>query len=144
MPAALLMSNVQAVLKSFASKEITPSEVCAQVNKVLCHNMVPQIHLLLLFAFRHADQKARLRQRRPLPTNAGAWRNLCADERRRPSLGVFPDQHYFGGEIQLSSGDTLVFFTDGVTEARNASGEEFGEERLQELLTSVRTLVRES
>ena len=52
-----------------------------------------------------------------------------------PVLGVFPDQHYFGGEIELSSGDTLVFFTDGVTEARNASGEEFGEERLQELLT---------
>ncbi|MDQ3667096.1 MAG: serine/threonine-protein phosphatase [Acidobacteriota bacterium] len=52
-----------------------------------------------------------------------------------PVLGVFPDGQYLQGEIELSSGDSLVFFTDGVTEARDASGDEFGEERLQELLT---------
>ncbi len=52
-----------------------------------------------------------------------------------PVLGIFPDSHYLPGEIELSSGDSLVFFTDGVTEARDASGDEFGEERLQELLT---------
>jgi phosphoserine phosphatase RsbU/P len=48
---------------------------------------------------------------------------------------VFPDQNYQPGEIELNSGDCLLFFTDGVTEARDASGEEFGEDRLQELIT---------
>ena len=52
-----------------------------------------------------------------------------------PVLGVFPDHGYLPGEIELSPGDTLLFFTDGVTEARNSAGDEFGEERLQELLT---------
>jgi sigma-B regulation protein RsbU (phosphoserine phosphatase) len=41
MPAALLMSNAQAVLKSFASAGVSPNELCAQVNSVMCHNMVP-------------------------------------------------------------------------------------------------------
>jgi len=50
-------------------------------------------------------------------------------------MGVFPDQNYLPGEVELRSGDTLVFFTDGVTEATDAAGEEFGEHRLQELLT---------
>jgi len=136
MPAALLMSNVQAVLKSFASKEFTPSEVCAQVNRVLCHNMVP--HRFISCFYSLFDTQTR----KLAYANAGhcppmlVRRGSCVRMKEGgPVLGVFPDQHYFGGEIELSSGDTLVFFTDGVTEARNASGEEFGEERLQELLT---------
>jgi sigma-B regulation protein RsbU (phosphoserine phosphatase) len=52
-----------------------------------------------------------------------------------PVLGVFPDHYYFQADVDLQSGDCLVLFTDGVTEARNASGREFGEDCLQELLT---------
>jgi sigma-B regulation protein RsbU (phosphoserine phosphatase) len=52
-----------------------------------------------------------------------------------PVLGIFPDRRYVQADIDLRSGDCLVLFTDGVTEARNASGGEFGEDTLQELLT---------
>ncbi|MCI0524942.1 MAG: SpoIIE family protein phosphatase [Acidobacteria bacterium] len=45
-------------------------------------------------------------------------------------LGLFCDVEYEEGELQLESGDALVAFTDGLVEARNPSGEEFGEERL--------------
>jgi sigma-B regulation protein RsbU (phosphoserine phosphatase) len=51
-------------------------------------------------------------------------------------FGVFHDCGYTQGEIELQSGDSLVLFTDGITEARNPSGREFGEERLQALLTT--------
>ena len=54
-----------------------------------------------------------------------------------PVLGIFPDRHYVQGEVDLRRGDCLVLFTDGVTEARNASGSEFGEDRLQELLSQL-------
>jgi sigma-B regulation protein RsbU (phosphoserine phosphatase) len=47
-----------------------------------------------------------------------------------PVLGVFDDAFYEGGRISIASGDRIVFFTDGVTEARNAQDEEFGEDRL--------------
>jgi sigma-B regulation protein RsbU (phosphoserine phosphatase) len=50
-------------------------------------------------------------------------------------LGAFPDSTYQQGEIVLQSGDRLVLFTDGITEVRNAAGEEFGEARLRQLLT---------
>jgi serine phosphatase RsbU (regulator of sigma subunit) len=49
-------------------------------------------------------------------------------------LGLFPEAKYTSGTIQLKPGDHMVLFTDGAIEARNIVGEEFGEERLCELL----------
>jgi sigma-B regulation protein RsbU (phosphoserine phosphatase) len=55
-------------------------------------------------------------------------------------LGAFCSSHYTQGEIELKSGDRLLLFTDGLTEAVNESGEEFGEERLRDLLKEQRHL----
>jgi sigma-B regulation protein RsbU (phosphoserine phosphatase) len=49
-------------------------------------------------------------------------------------LGIFCDTEFEEEEIELRSGDTLVAFTDGLIEARNPLGEEFGEDRLIEVL----------
>jgi sigma-B regulation protein RsbU (phosphoserine phosphatase) len=45
-------------------------------------------------------------------------------------LGIFPDNVYHQAAIAVASGDRLVFYTDGITEALGADGEEYGEERL--------------
>ena len=47
---------------------------------------------------------------------------------------MFPEMAYEDAQIDLCPGDLLVAFTDGVTEALNAGGEEFGEDRLKDLL----------
>lgn len=136
MPAALLMSNVQAVLKSFASAGVAPDELCAQVNSVMCHNMVPHRFISCFYGLLDTQN------RKLSYANAGhcppmlVRRGTCMRMKEGgPVFGVFPDGNYLQGEIELRSGDFLVFFTDGVTEARDASGEEFGEERLEELIT---------
>ena len=53
-------------------------------------------------------------------------------------LGVFPDGSYGQGQVSIASGDRLVLYTDGITEARNGFDEEFGEERLAELAVADR------
>jgi sigma-B regulation protein RsbU (phosphoserine phosphatase) len=53
-------------------------------------------------------------------------------------FGVFPDGIYVEDEIELCAGDRLLLFTDGLTEAENSLGEQFGEERLLALLTRER------
>jgi sigma-B regulation protein RsbU (phosphoserine phosphatase) len=55
-------------------------------------------------------------------------------------LGVFPEADYRTGEVALRPGDRLLLYTDGITEARNAADEEFGEERLADALTRHRHL----
>ena len=59
-------------------------------------------------------------------------------------LGVFPENAYEQGELTLEPGDRLVFYTDGITEARSAEGEEYGEDRLAAAAASVRTESAES
>jgi sigma-B regulation protein RsbU (phosphoserine phosphatase) len=49
-------------------------------------------------------------------------------------IGLFPDVDYGQAAVELRPGDLLVAFTDGVPEALDAGGEEFGEERLTDLL----------
>lgn len=65
-----------------------------------------------------------------------------------PVIGVFRSCVYEQETVQLQSGDVLLAFTDGVTEAFNPEGEEYGEERLQELLRTASHLsadeIRES
>lgn len=140
MPAALLMSNVQAVLKSNASAVVPPGELCVRVNKVVCDNIVSHRFITCFYALLDTQNK------KLFYTNAGHCPpmlirdGVCLRMKEGgPVLGIFPDRPYAQGEIDLRSGDCLVLFTDGVTEARNASGLEFGEDRLEELLTNTLT-----
>jgi sigma-B regulation protein RsbU (phosphoserine phosphatase) len=55
------------------------------------------------------------------------------------ALGMSPQLDVEQASVQLSVGDTIVLYTDGITEARNAEGEEFGEKRLRSLLQSLAT-----
>jgi sigma-B regulation protein RsbU (phosphoserine phosphatase) len=49
-------------------------------------------------------------------------------------LGVFPEASYSGDEVPLAPGDRLLLYTDGITEARRADDEEYGESRLTDAL----------
>jgi sigma-B regulation protein RsbU (phosphoserine phosphatase) len=55
-------------------------------------------------------------------------------------LGVFAEHHYSAGTLQLTPGDRVILFTDGVTEACDPAGEEFGEGRLLPILVEGRAL----
>ena len=135
MPAALLMSNAQALLKSLATPTLAPHELCARVNSVVCDNIVPNRFISCFYALLDT------RNQTLAYSNAGHYAPILISDGQcfrltegGPVMGVFPDQGYATQEIELRRGDCLALFTDGVTEARNAVGEEFGEERLQELL----------
>lgn len=137
-PAALLMSNMQAALKSLASESISPSELCGKLNKLMCGN-TPLRKFITCF-YSELD----IATRKLTFTNAGhnppmlVGRDgecLRLDEGGRV-IGAFPDSIFTQREVQLYEGDKLLLFTDGVTEARNAAGEEFSDERLQECLRS--------
>ncbi|HVG19228.1 MAG TPA: SpoIIE family protein phosphatase [Blastocatellia bacterium] len=142
MPAALLMSNVQAAVKAFASATAAPAEVCEKVNRVVCSNTAEDKFITFFYClldattgtltYANAGHNAPILIRRD-----GASLQL---ERGGTVLGPFPEWEFDQGETMLHPGDRVLLFTDGITEVRNTDGEEFGEERLNSLLVSNREL----
>jgi sigma-B regulation protein RsbU (phosphoserine phosphatase) len=130
--AALLMANVQAAVRAFASEYFPPSRVCAQINSVLYTNTAPEKFVTLFYGV--LDARTRTLQY----ANAGHPRPLIIHSSGKTTrlenggalLGVFPDWAYEDSVVELEPGDLLLLFTDGITEAAAPGGEEFGEERL--------------
>ena len=137
-PAALLMSNMQAALKSMASEKIAPSNLCVKLNRLMCGN-TPLRKFVSCF---YGDLD--VAKRTLTFTNAGHNPPFLVPQNGDcirlheggRVIGAFDDSNYTQRQIQLYEGDKLLLFTDGVTEARNAAGEEFGEQRLEECLRS--------
>jgi sigma-B regulation protein RsbU (phosphoserine phosphatase) len=131
-PAALLMSNLQASVRAFASEAAQPAELCQQVNRILCGRIAEG--RFISFIYCRIDTAVGIVSY----ANAGHYRPILIKQdgsverlgEGGPVLGVFTDASYSQGHAQIASGDRLVLFTDGVTEARNDEDEEFGEDRL--------------
>jgi phosphoserine phosphatase RsbU/P len=142
MPAALLMSNVQAAVKSFAAAEVPPSSLCEKVNGVVSTNTADNKFISLFYCLIDAERKtliyANAGHNAGILVRRDGWAERL--ERGGTLLGPFPESAYEQGEIELQSGDRVLLFTDGVTEVRNPAGEEFGEERLIDLLVESRGL----
>jgi phosphoserine phosphatase RsbU/P len=132
LPAALLMSNLQAAVRGLASPSLAPEELCARLNTHLCRNMASDRFVTLFYAQLNGRER-RLRYVSAGHNSPFILHGDGSHERLREGgvvLGVFPNQAFKSEVIQLRSGDRLVLFTDGVTEACNGEDEEFGEERL--------------
>jgi predicted permease len=136
--AALLMSVVQASLRVItADGDVASADVAARLNRFLYQSTAANHYATFFYA--------QLDGRRLRYVNAGhnpphlvrqseAGVEVTELSAGGTVLGLFPDADYEDAEVELRPGDLFVAFTDGVPEARNANGEEFGEERLKDLL----------
>lgn len=130
--AALLMANLQASFRAFATPETTPAIVCTRLNEFLCGNTGTDKFTTFFYGVLDVDTLTLTY------VNAGHCpvllmkKNGDAQFLRSEGvvLGIIPEWTYTDAVAQLSSGDKLVLFTDGVLEAANPQAEEFGEQRL--------------
>ncbi len=126
--AALLMANVQAAVRAFASDLESPAEVCGKVNRLLHENIATGKFVTFLYGILDAETRTFEY------CNAGHLYPILVsgDLVRMPEqsgavLGVFPGWTYEDSTIELRAGDRLLLFTDGITEASIADGPEFEE-----------------
>lgn len=138
-PAALLMASFQASLKTVAATPCTLKELVDGMNRYVCTNSQGGRRFITAFIaeFVPADRSFTY-------INAGHNPPLL----RRPSgtierlesgglpLGIRADAEYQSGRITLASSDWLAIFTDGLVEAANQRGEEYGEQRVISVLNS--------
>ncbi len=135
----LLMSNLQGALRILAEDIHSPGELVSRLNQWLCRNVpvTKFISLISLCLEKTGNSDTRLKY-----TNAGhcppvVVRSDGSIERFDVTggiLGVHEDFNYKERILTFSPGDFVLLFTDGVVEAENPRGEEFGEDRLTEFI----------
>ena len=133
------MMSTRTLLKGAAIGTTDPGNVLREVNNLLNEDNEAAMFVTILYAVYdpasgeltytngghnsplivHADGKSEL-----LPLTDGI------------ALGLVPDLEYREGSLTLSPGDTIVLYTDGVTEAMNGEDVEFGNDRLREIFTA--------
>ncbi len=130
--AALLMANVQASVRAFAAESTSPAELCKRVNSVLCSSISTGKFVTFFYGVLDAAEKTlqytNAGHLPPILVRAGG--QVQELDSAGAVLGVFPAWQYEDSRVRFASGDRLLLFTDGITEAGLPGGEEFGEQRL--------------
>jgi CHASE2 domain-containing sensor protein len=137
--AALYMAKALTDFRSQIDADLPPAQVMQVVNRKLVQES-PQPGMFLTAIFLRVD----LKQNLALFANAGhhpflhfqqaAHSATYVQKKSGLPLGILAESVYSTESVKLSKGDLLVFYTDGVIEAVSRKGEEFGKERLVELV----------
>jgi serine phosphatase RsbU (regulator of sigma subunit)/uncharacterized glyoxalase superfamily protein PhnB len=141
--AALLMANLQANLRSQSAVALEhPQQFLRSVNQLFHENTTDSSYATLVFA-EYDDASRRVRYANCGHYSPLLFRSDCTLERLDSTatvLGLFKEWDCSLNESQLSPGDMLALYTDGVSDSFNEAGEEFGEHHLIEAMWKYREL----
>ncbi|MGA2596016.1 MAG: SpoIIE family protein phosphatase [Bryobacteraceae bacterium] len=141
-PAALFMAVSRTLLRATALQGGSPGEVLKRVNHILLAQSRGEIFLTLLYGILDLDSGDFRFSSGGQPAAYHCSRHHAGSFLREPRgimLGVLDNAMYEDGMAHLEAGDSLTFYTDGVTEAENTGREFFTEAKLKHLLEGVRT-----
>jgi PAS domain S-box-containing protein len=141
-PAALMMASCRASLRLCAPGELSPAAVLHRVNRALQPDMPRGMYITLFYGILNLDTLAlrfcRAGHEAGLLLRASGGAPELLGDGGMP-LGMVPPDLFEAtldeGRVVLREGDLLALYTDGINEACNASGDEFGRDRLVESLS---------
>lgn len=138
-PASLLMANIQSAvhsyMKIYEENTFDIASVTAKINEMIYENTMPEKFITFFWGILDC------RQNRLQYINAGhnppflfTGKGLQKLDKGGFMIGILDTGvEYEVGEALFETGDTLVLYTDGVTEAQDSNGNEYGEEKLEEV-----------
>jgi len=138
--AAILMSNVHAVLRTLAEAGQPPRDLCDQLNRHLYKVTDDSRFATFFYAEWNRAQRCLcyVNAGHPAPMLRNSRRALRLERGGLP-LGMFPDSEYEVGQVLVEPGDLIVLYSDGITEAGVHRDEPFGESRLEDIIATHHT-----
>jgi sigma-B regulation protein RsbU (phosphoserine phosphatase) len=137
-PAALQMARATSQIRAVAPQCASPSELLSRVNAFLCANPIGGIFITMSCAFfdrtRRVLRLASAGHHAPLWMRDGQFRPVATGD--GIPLGIMELATYTDVEMELKSGDLFLFFTDGLLEARDPAREEFGLDRVRQVMAA--------
>ena len=137
-PGALLMSNLQATLRAVTNGNISPAKVTAKINNQITQTTSPEKFATFLYGI--FDTKKLIFKYTNAGHNYPILRKIDGEcsylTQADLIIGVSENYKYNENKIQLKTGDTLVFYTDGITEAIDSQQDEFSEQHLLDIVAA--------
>jgi phosphoserine phosphatase RsbU/P len=140
MPAALMMAQIQAIIRSEIGNGHSISNMLKNINKQIAMSSSAEKYVTLFYGELDAETStfhySNAGHNYPLLVRENGELELLIDG--GPVIGAFPNLEFTSTSVALRPGDLLFFFTDGLSEAMNAEEEEFGEERIRQFVKTRR------
>ncbi|MBI3739455.1 MAG: PP2C family protein-serine/threonine phosphatase [Chloroflexi bacterium] len=137
--ASIIMSSLQMALRTLVPQDDSPAKVLQQINHFYIHNINMTTFITAFLAHFESNTQTLTY------SNAGQTPPLVIRKQGDQPVWLKPTSAAIGlvetydpqhASVQLSKGDIVFFYTDGVTEANNPQGEQFGMQRLENLLAA--------
>lgn len=132
--AAMLTANLRAVIRALVPLGLPLQKMLLQANRLFCESKLPMQYATLVVGHSSACGKLELVNAGHLPAMILRDAQVELFESNDLPLGMFCDQEFTAVRTELNPNDTLMFYTDGVCEAENPAGEEYGTDALRKLL----------
>jgi sigma-B regulation protein RsbU (phosphoserine phosphatase) len=139
-PAALYMALSRTLMRTVAINRVSPAATLTRVNQLILADTQSSQFVTMFYAVWEPDT-GRVRYAvggHNLPLWAGADGAVRSLVGRGAALGVFDDAQYEEYEIEMTPGDVLLLYTDGVPDAINADDEDFGMDRTSAVVQQMR------
>jgi len=135
--AALLMSKLQATIRALAYDLSSPSLLGEKLNKIFHRDSPSKIFASLVYSeIESESNKIRFINAGHYPPIIMRKNQIEQLPKNAPALGLVRDAAFSEQQISLNSNEFVIFYSDGLTEAQNESGDFFGETRLVDLLNN--------
>ncbi len=136
-PAGLIMTMTRGMLRAEVLNAHSPARILQHLNRVMYADLENSNRFVTLF-YSEYDPKTRILAYSNAAHNPPLlWQAATNTIKRLDTLGMLigldADTHYQDAQVQLHAGDTLIYYTDGFTDAANQSGERFDEENLTQV-----------
>jgi serine phosphatase RsbU (regulator of sigma subunit) len=136
--AALLMAKLQSTIRAIVPDYNSLMELGEKINRIFCRDSLPKLFASLVYI------ELDISSGKIMILNAGHLppliiRNDLIEKLKitSPALGLIPDAIFNEQTTDIQSGEYLIIYSDGLTEARNEQREFFGDKRLEQLLSSI-------
>ncbi len=132
--AAMLTANLRAVFRALIPLGLDVEQLLTHANRLFCEGKLPMQYATLVFGHSSATGKLQIVNAGHLPAFLVQGGKVTQLESDTVPLGLFADQQFTACHKLMGPSDMLVLYTDGVTEAQNANGVEYGIAKLQSLI----------
>ncbi|WP_250125438.1 PP2C family protein-serine/threonine phosphatase [Chroococcidiopsis sp. CCMEE 29] len=133
-PAGLIMTMTRGMLRTEALNEHSPARILQHLNRVMYADLENSHRFVTLFYSEYEPQMRKLTYSNAAHNPPLMWQAATKSVKRLDTLGMLigldAQSHYEDAQVQLEPGDTIIYYTDGFTDAANQSGDRFDEENL--------------